>query len=318
MYDNTDNFFSLISSLSWGWTIFFVVVITLIISGLFTVDQQKVAVIERFGKFVRMAQPGLNIKIPLIETVRGQLSLRITQLDVEIETKTQDDVFVKITTSVQYRVRSSKVYEAFYILDDPEHQIQAYVFDVVRASVPNIKLDDVFAKKDDIAVAVRAELQEVMGEFGLDIIKTLVTDINPDAKVKTAMNEINEAVRLRIAATERGEADKIIKVKQAEADAQSKILQGEGMAGQRKAIVDGLSDSISDFQKDIKGTSTHDVMTLIMMAQYFDTLKDIGAHGNMNTVMIPHSPSHMSDLSQQIRESIIAADLASNSGGKKA
>lgn len=317
MYENSDSLFTFFSALSWGWVIFFGVAFVLIASGLFTVDQQKIAIIERFGKFVRLAHPGLNFKIPLIETIRGQLSLRIMQLDVDIETKTQDDVFVGITTSVQYRVRPNKVYEAFYILDDPTHQIQAYVFDVVRASVPNIKLDDVFAKKDDIAVAVRTELQEVMGDFGLDIIKTLVTDINPDAKVKTAMNEINEAVRLRIAATERGEADKIIKVKQAEADAQSKILQGQGMAGQRKAIVDGLSESISEFQKDVHGTSTQDVMTLIMMAQYFDTLKDIGAHGNMNTVMIPHSPSHMNELSQQIRDSIMAADLATKNGTKK-
>lgn len=316
MYEQSNDFLSLFSSFSWGWTLFFILLVILILSGLFTIDQQKVGIIERFGKFVRLAHPGLNIKIPLIETIRGQLSMRIMQLDVEIETKTKDDVFVRITTSVQYRVRPQKIYEAFYVLDDPTHQIQAYVFDVVRASVPNIKLDDVFAKKDDIAVAVRTELQEVMGDFGLDIIKTLVTDINPDAKVKSAMNEINEATRLRIAASERGEAEKILKVKQAEADAQSKILQGQGMAGQRKAIVDGLSESISGFQKDNKGTSAHDVMTLIMMAQYFDTLKDIGAHGNMNTVMIPHSPSHMNELSQQIRDSIIAADLV-NKDSKK-
>ena len=292
----------------WLFLIILLGIIAILSLSLFTVGQQSVYLIERFGRFVRMAHPGLNIKIPFVETIRGKINLRITQIDVEVETKTQDDVFVHVTTSVQYRVLSSKLYEAFYTLDDAENQIRAFVFDVVRARVPKIKLDDVFSKKDEIADTVRDELKEVMNEFGYDIIKTLVTDINPDAKVKTAMNEINESQRLRIAAMERGEAEKILKVKQAEGEAESKILQGRGMAGQRKAIIDGLKDSLTDFQTQVPGTDTHDVMSLILMAQYFDTLKEMGATGRMNTILIPHSPSSLHELYGQIRNAVITGN----------
>jgi len=279
----------------------------------FTVEQQTTHIVERFGRFVRLCTPGLNFKIPLIEQVSGKVSLRIMQLNVEIETKTLDDVFVKIVTAVQYRILPQKIYEAFYTLDNAEGQIQAFVFDVVRAKVPKIKLDDVFSKKDEIADVVKEELKEIMNEFGYDIVKALVTDINPDAKVKTAMNEINEAQRLRIAAMERGEAEKILKVKQAEAEAESKILQGKGVSGQRKAIIDGLKESLSDFQDKVHGSSTIDVMTLILMVQYFDTLKDMGMHGKMSTILIPHSPSSLQDLYQQIRNAVITGGQVNNS-----
>ena len=274
----------------------------------FTVEQQSAYIVERFGKFVRIATPGLNFKIPLIESIRGKVSMRLMQLDVEVETKTLDDVFIHIIASVQFRIIPEKIYQAYYTLDDARGQIQAYVFDVVRAKVPQIKLDDVFSKKDEIANSVREELHEVMSEFGYDIIKALVTDINPDKKVKAAMNEINEAQRLRIAATERGEAEKIIKVKSAEADAQSHILQGEGIAGQRKAIIEGLRDSLTEFQKGVHDVDTKDVMSLILIAQYFDTLKEMGKNGNVNTIMIPHSPSSLGDLQQQIRDAIITGN----------
>jgi regulator of protease activity HflC (stomatin/prohibitin superfamily) len=283
-------------------------IILLLLFAFFIVDQQSAAIVERFGRFKRIAHAGLNIKIPLIDRVHGRVSLRIKQLDVAVETKTLDNVFVDIVASVQYRVLPNKVYEAFYILDNAEAQIQAFVFDVIRARVPLINLDDVFSKKDDIANSVKEELQEVMNDFGYDIIKALVTDINPDNRVKTAMNEINEAQRLRVAAMERGEAEKILKVKQAEADAESKILQGKGMAGQRRAIMEGLRESLDEFQKQIGDSSPRDAMTLIMMAQYFDTIKDLGAHGNQNTILIPHSPSSMHDLFDQMRNAIIAGN----------
>ncbi|MBS0236632.1 MAG: SPFH domain-containing protein [Proteobacteria bacterium] len=283
----------------------------------FIVGQQSSAVVERFGKFARVATPGLNIKIPFIEQVRGTVSLRLLQLDVAVETKTLDDVFVNIVTAVQYRIIPTKIYEAFYTLDDAERQIQAFVFDVIRARVPKIKLDDVFSKKDEIAISVREELEEMMNEFGYDIIKALVVDINPDARVKTAMNEINEAQRLRIAAMERGEAEKILKVKQAEAEAESKILQGKGMAGQRRAIIDGLKESLSEFKDSIKGSSTNDVMNLIMMTQYFDMLKDLGQSSRLNTLMVPHSPGGMKDLNAQLRDAIIIGEQMAKSSRAK-
>lgn len=278
----------------------------------FTVEQQSAYLVERFGRFVRVAMPGLNFKIPLIEQISGKVSMRIMQLDVQVETKTLDNVFLQIIASVQFRILPDKIYQAFYTLDDARSQIQAFVFDVVRARVPAIKLDDVFSKKDEIADSVRAELQEVMNDFGYDIIKALVTDIDPDKKVKAAMNEINEAQRLRVAATERGEAEKIIKVKAAEADAQSHILQGEGIAGQRKAIVEGLHSSLIEFQKGVDSVQTQDVMNLILIAQYFDTLKEIAKNSTSNTIMIPHSPSSLSDLQQQIRDAIITANQVKN------
>lgn len=278
----------------------------------FVVEQQSAVLIERFGRFTRACEAGLNFKIPFIEQIRGKVSLRVMQLDVEVDTKTLDDVFLKVVTSVQYKVLPKKIYEAFYTLGNAVAQIQAYVFDVVRARVPGIKLDDVFSKKDEIANSVKEELKEVMNEFGYDIIKTLVTDISPDSKVKAAMNEINEAQRLRIAANERGEAEKILKVKQAEAEAESKILQGRGMAGQRKAIIEGLKESLSDFQQKVHDADTKDVMSLILMAQYFDTLKEMSGNSKMNTILIPHSPSHLRDLQQQIREAIISGNQVIN------
>lgn len=296
----------IIDFLCTGGLLFFILFLVILFSsGFYVVEQQTCAVIERFGKFVRIALPGLNIKIPFIEKIQGRVSLRILQLDVKVETKTFDDVFITLLTSVQYRVLSEKVFEAFYTLEDAETQIESFVFDVVRARVPHIKLDDVFAKKDEIANSVRDELKEVMNGFGYDIIKSLVTDIHPDPKVKSAMNEINEAQRLRIAATERGESEKILKVKAAEAEAESKILQGKGIAGQRKAIVDGLKESLFELQKKVPHTQAHEVMSLLLMAQYFDTLKEMSAHSNNNTIFLPHSPAALQELQNQIRTALI-------------
>jgi regulator of protease activity HflC (stomatin/prohibitin superfamily) len=276
-------------------------------SSFFVVREQSAAVIQRFGKFARIAHSGLNIKLPLIEDVSGHVSLRVSQLAVKVETKTEDNVFVHLTVSVQYRVKQEKVYAAFYKLQDSDAQITSYVYDVVRARVPRMKLDDVFEKKDEIADAVESELSHTMNEFGYDIVKALVTDIDPDAKVKEAMNEINSAQRLRVAAAEKGEAERILRVKAAEADAQSKALQGKGIADQRKAIVDGLRESVSDFQESVPGTSAHDVMSLVLMTQYFDTLKEIGAVSKTNTILLPHSPGALTDIAGQIREAIIGA-----------
>jgi regulator of protease activity HflC (stomatin/prohibitin superfamily) len=288
-----------------------IVLVVFFLSMFFLVEQQTICVIERFGRFARIAQPGLNFKIPLIERIAGRVSLRVRQLDIPVETKTKDNVFVKVVVSVQYRALEERIFEAFYKLENPEQQIRAFIFDVVRAQVPKINLDDVFEKKDDIANAVEGELAGMMSSFGYGIVKALITDIDPDAKVKAAMNEINEAQRLRVAANERGEAEKILKVKQAEAEAQSKALQGKGIADQRSAIVNGLRESVGEFQRSVPGTSAADVMSLVLMTQYFDTLKEIGAAGKSNTILIPHSPAHLSDLSDQMRNAIITGNKVS-------
>lgn len=273
----------------------------------FTVEQRTTAIIQRLGKFVREAGPGINVKIPFIEQVAGRINLRVQQLDVKIETKTEDNVFVHMVVAVQFYVLPEKAYDAFYKLDDARRQITSYVFDVVRAQVPKIKLDDVFEKKDDIADIVKSELAQVMDGFGYGILKALVTDIDPDPKVKESMNEINAAQRMRVAATEKGEADRILKVKAAEGDAQSKALQGRGIADQRQAIVAGLRDSVDEFQKSVPGTTAKDVMNLVLMTQYFDTLKEIGASSRSNTILIPHSPGSLASLTEQMRNSMIEA-----------
>jgi regulator of protease activity HflC (stomatin/prohibitin superfamily) len=302
-----------------GFTLFLLtIIIVFVLTGFFTVKQQTAAIVERFGRFKRIAGAGLNFKIPLIDKVAGRISLRVQQLDVRVETKTKDNVFVNVIVSVQYFVIPDKIMDAFYKLQNAEAQITSYVYDVVRARVPNIILDDVFETKDDIAQAVKLELEQIMDDFGYGIVKALVTDIDPDAKVKASMNEINAAQRLRVAAVEQAEADKIRVVKAAEAEAESKALQGKGIADQRTAIVNGLQESVTEFKQNVDGTSAQDVMNLVLMTQYFDTLKDVGLSSNSNTILIPHSPSGMNDISEQLRNAMITANEVSKKSGHTA
>ena len=254
----------------------------------FIVKQQSAAVIERFGKFVSVRHSGLQLKIPVIDRVAGRLSLRIQQLDVVIETKTKDDVFVKVKVSVQYKVIKDKVYDAFYKLDFPEDQITSYVFDVVRAEVPKMILDDVFEKKDDIAIAVKAELNDAMLDYGFDIIKTLVTDIDPDQQVKESMNRINASEREKMAAQFEGDAQRILIVERAKAEAESKRLQGQGIADQRREIARGLEDSVKVLNNvDI---NSQEASALIVVTQHYDTLQSVGSASNSNLILMPNSP----------------------------
>ena len=292
-----------------GIILFLIILVFVVVPPFFIVQQQNVAVVERFGKFNRCCGAGLHLKIPIVERVAGRVSLRVNQLNVKTETKTSDNVFVHVMVSVQYLVIPEKVYDAYYKLVNPEIQINSYVFDVVRARVPTMKLDELFEKKDEIAVAVKNELNDTMNQFGFNILNALVTDIEPDAKVKSAMNEINAAQRLRIATQEKAEAEWILKVKAAEAEAKSKALQGQGIADQRRAIIDGLKSSVEEFSKNVNGATAQDVMNLVLMTQYFDTLKEIGQ--NSNTILIPHSPSGLSDIAEQLRNSIIIGNEVS-------
>jgi len=264
------------------------------------VPQSSVAMIERFGKFSREAHAGFNCVCCICgEASAGTVSLRLQQLLVKCDTKTKDNVFVSIDVAVQYQAMEAKVYDAFYKLTDPHQQIKAYVFDVVRACVPKITLDEVFETKEEIAHAVKKELEQDMEEYGYDIIQTLITDIIPDANVKKAMNEINAAERRRVAAQDKAEAEKIRIVKAAEADAESKYLAGVGISRQRLAIIEGLRDSVQGFTDSV-GASTKDVMDLILVTQYFDTIKDIGSHSGQNTLFLPHSPGAVESVSDQI------------------
>ena len=299
-----------------GAAVFIAVVV--LFNTFFMVEQQTTVIVARFGKFVRAADAGLKVKIPFIDMIAGRMSLRVLQLDVPVETKTNDNVFIKLAISVQYKVKQDKIYDAFYKLSDPGAQITAFIFDVVRAQVPKLILDDVFEKKDNIAIAVKSELAEQMDDFGYDIIKALITDIDPDAKVKAAMNEINEQQRLRMAAEQKGEAAKIIKIKNAEAEAESLKLQGQGIANQRKAIVEGLRNSIGEFQQSIPGTSASDVMNLVLVTQYYDALKEIGAKNKSSTLLLPSTPEGTRSFSNLIQQSILSANLAGQSENNNA
>ncbi len=277
----------------------------------FIVKQQSAAIIERFGKFVSVRQSGLQLKIPIIDNVAGRLSLRIQQLDVVVETKTKDDVFVKLKVSVQFKVIKEKVYDAFYKLDNPADQITSFIFDVVRAEVPKLILDDVFLKKDDIAIAVKSELQDAMTEYGYQIIKTLVTDIDPDAQVKEAMNRINASEREKVAAQFEGEAQKILIVEKAKAEAESKRLQGQGIADQRREIARGLEDSV----KVLNGVdiNSQEASALIVVTQHYDTLQSVGAEANSNLILLPNSPQAGSEM----LNNMVASFTASNQIGEE-
>jgi len=279
-----------------------VILFFIIRASFFTVRQQRVAIIERFGKFTRVARSGLRMRIPLIESIADFLNLKIQQLDVEIETKTRDNVFMTLTISVQYRVLARKANDAFYKLDNPKDQIRAYVFDVVRAEVPKMDIDEVFQNKDDIAVAVKTELTDTMDEFGYLIVKTLVTDIEPDKKVKDSMNEINAAKRFRMASEQKAEAERIIIVKNAEAEAQSKELQGQGLAKKRKAIAQGIQEAVESVKRAMPEIPSKEIINILMMSQYIETLKEIGK--SSNTMMVPFTPNLLSVLEQQFRTAI--------------
>jgi len=300
------NPFELLSSFSTVLYIIFGIFILSILGLFFIVKQQTAVVIERFGKFQSVRGAGFQLKIPVVDRIAGRMSLKVQQLDVVVETKTKDDVFVKIKVSVQYVVIANKVYEAFYKLDNPYTQITSYVFDVVRAEVPKLKLDDVFEKKDDIAIAVKGELQEAMNDYGYDIIKTLVTDIDPDEQVKHAMNRINASEREKVAAQYEGDAQRILIVEKAKAEAESKRLQGQGIADQRREIARGLEESVNVLNK--VGINSQEASALIVVTQHYDTLQAVGTTNKSNLILLPNSPHAAGDMLNNMIASFAAAN----------
>eukprot|EP00357_Protocruzia_adherens_P008650 CAMPEP_0115042636 /NCGR_PEP_ID=MMETSP0216-20121206/46383_1 /TAXON_ID=223996 /ORGANISM="Protocruzia adherens, Strain Boccale" /LENGTH=275 /DNA_ID=CAMNT_0002424787 /DNA_START=37 /DNA_END=864 /DNA_ORIENTATION=+ len=267
----------------------------------YTVASDKVGVVEKFGKFSHFGPPGLNCILPGIYYIAGEISNRVQQLDVKCESKTHDDVFVHVGVTIQYAILQEKMYQAFYRLENPREQINAYVYDVVRAEIPKLKLDDVFTCKEEIAVNLKKDLDHKMSEYGYNIIQTLITDIEPNQRVRHAMNEINAHARLLKATEQKAEADKMLVIKRATADAESMRLAGEGVARQRQAIIDGLKGSVTSFQEAIKDSTSTDVMELVLITQYFDTLKEVGAATNNRTVFMPHAPSNLDEIMKQIK-----------------
>jgi regulator of protease activity HflC (stomatin/prohibitin superfamily) len=292
-------------------TIIYVIIALMLLKGtIYMVKQQTAVVIERLGKFHKVSRPGLQFKIPLIDSIAGDINLKVRELPVEVETKTKDDVFVKIIVSVQFFVVNSMegIEDSFYKLNNPERQIQSYVFDSIRSEVPKMELDSVFAEKDKIAIAVKNELSETMQQFGFDFIKALVTDIDPDSKVKHAMNEINAAKRMKEAAKEEAAAAKIRVIAAAEADAESKRLAGEGIALQRIAIANGLKESVAEVKLAMEDhVTSQDVMNMLFMTQHYETVAKL-SENNTSTIFMPYSPDNVGDLQMQIQSSLLAVD----------
>jgi len=270
-----------------------------VLKTLYTVRTYTAGVVERFGKFSRIERPGLHVLVPFAERVYF-VDLQVKQVQIAVETKTHDNVFVQIPVSVQYQVLEDKIYDAFYKLSAPQKQIESFVFSSILGHVPKLTLDETFEQQSGISINVKTELDTIMSGFGFNILTALVTDIIPDVKVKAAMNDINAAQRAQVAAQARGEADKILKVKQAEAEAESKALQGKGIAAERQAIIDGLRASIEHFRDSVPGTTADDVMALVLLTQYFDTLRDIGTKGSASTIFLPNNPGAANDFMTQI------------------
>ncbi len=273
----------------------------------FLVPQNEVGIVERFGKFKKIARAGLNFKLPFIDSVSYQ-TLRIQQLDVDVSTKTKDNVFCTIQVSVQYRVEDDdeKIYKSVYELENAREQITSYVFDVVRSEVPKLSIDEIFNEKGKIARAIKEGVGEAIESFGYKIIQTLVTDIKVDERIIKAMNDIVASEREKRAAIEKAEAKKILMIKEAEAEAEAKKLQGQGIANQRIEIIKGFAQSINEL-KDAN-ISEEEILRFVLLTQYFDTLKDV-ASSESNTIMLPGSPKGFSDISEEIREAIISANL---------
>ena len=280
--------------------------IFIILSGLFVVKQQTSVIIERFGKFQSIRQAGLNLKIPLVDKIAGRMSLKIQQLDVIVETKTEDDVFVHLKISVQFLIQRDHVYDAFYKLQSPHEQITAFIFDVVRAEVPKMVLDDVFVKKNEIAIAIKRDLKEAMLDYGYDIIKALVTDIEPDENVKIAMNRINASEREKIAAQHEGDAERILIVERAKAEAESKRLQGQGIADQRREIARGLEESMVILNR--AGINSQEASALIIVTQHYDTLQSIGSKSGSNLILLPNNPNTASNMLTDVVTGMAAAN----------
>ncbi len=286
-------------------------ILIILASGFFIVKQQTIAVVERLGKFTKDYGAGFNFKIPFIDKVVGRISLRIQQLDVIVETKTQDDVFVHLKISVQFQIQRDHVYNAFYKLQNPHEQITAFIFDTVRAEVPKMRLDDVFVKKEEIALAIQRELKEAMLDYGYDIVKALVTDIDPDENVKIAMNRINAAEREKVAAQHEGDAQRILIVERAKAEAESKRLQGQGIADQRREIARGLEESMEVLNR--AGINSQEASALIVITQHYDTLQSIGQESNSNLILLPNNPNAASSMLNDMVTSLVAANKINDS-----
>ena len=286
--------------------IFLIIILSVVASTLYVVRQQTVVIIERFGKYQKIATSGIHMRLPFgIDKIAARIQLRLLQSEIVVETKTKDNVFVMMNVATQYRVNEQNVTDAYYKLMRPEAQIKSYIEDALRSSVPKLTLDELFEKKDEIALEVQHQVAEEMSTYGYLIVKTLITKVEPDAEVKQSMNEINAAQRKRVAAQELANADKVKIVTAAEAEAEKDRLHGVGIAQQRKAIVDGLAESIQELKNANVGMTEEQIMSILLTNQYLDTLNTFAAKGNQ-TLFLPNHPEGIEDIRTQILSSLKA------------
>ncbi|HER7431845.1 TPA: SPFH domain-containing protein [Streptococcus pyogenes] len=277
-----------------------IVILAIVASTLYVVRQQSVAIVERFGRYQKTATSGIHVRLPFgIDKIDARVQLRLLQSEIIVETKTKDNVFVTLNVATQYRVNEQNVTDAYYKLMKPESQIKSYIEDALRSSVPKLTLDELFEKKDEIALEVQHQVAEEMSTYGYIIVKTLITKVEPDAEVKQSMNEINAAQRKRVAAQELANADKIKIVTAAEAEAEKDRLHGVGIAQQRKAIVDGLAESIQELKEANISLNEEQIMSILLTNQYLDTLNTFAAKGNQ-TLFLPNTPSGVEDIRTQV------------------
>ena len=286
--------------------IFLIVILSVVASTLYVVRQQTVVIIERFGKYQTTSGSGMHVRLPFgIDKIAARIQLRLLQSEIVVETKTKDNVFVTLNVATQYRVNEQNVTDSYYKLMRPEAQIKSYIEDALRSSVPKLTLDELFEKKAEIALEVQHQVAEEMSTYGYLIVKTLITKVEPDAEVKQSMNEINAAQRKRVAAQELANADKIKIVTAAEAEAEKDRLHGVGIAQQRKAIVDGLAESIQELKDANVGMTEEQIMSILLTNQYLDTLNTFAAKGNQ-TLFLPNHPEGIEDIRTQILSSLKA------------
>lgn len=253
------------------------------------VEQSDVAIVESCGKYKQSAKAGCLCLVPCKDSVAGVLSLRVQDHNCVVESKTKDNVFVYVKLSIQYSVLPDRVEKAFYTLQAPISQIESYVFNSIRGQIPLVDIDELFSMRSEIAERLKKDVDDQMDKYGFDILTVLITDIDPAKSVKDAMNQIQLYQRMRSAATDKAEAQKMQAIKAAEADAEAKRLSGVGLAEQRKAIVAGLQSSIENFQEGVQELSSEDVMSLLLLNQYFDTLKDVASSCSSSTLFLSHT-----------------------------
>lgn len=291
------------------------ILIAFFAASVFIVPQQQAYIVERFGKFQSVMFAGIHMRIPFVDRIAMKTNMRVSQLNVKLETKTLDNVFVTVVASTQFRVNPENVATAYYELRDPAGQLRSYMEDALRSAIPALTLDDAFARKDDVAADVQKTVGNEMSRFGFTVVKTLITAIDPSPQVKHAMDSINAAQREKEATRQRAEAQRIQIETQAAAEAEKTRLQGEGQANYRREIANGIVDQIKSLQA--VGMNIGDVNNVVLFNQYLDVMRSLAESDNAKTVVLPAStPGGYQELYEQTTKAMLTANEVQHGDGR--